>query len=87
MREPARPVPAAGIVVLEGGLGGVAVVRHLERLCSRHRGVEIVLVSRDNSFVLAPLLFRPDITTIGLTAQPVHAVHDGGERSIERRVC
>jgi NADH:ubiquinone reductase (H+-translocating) len=48
----------ARIVVLGGGFGGVAVARHLERLCGARSGVEITLVSRDNSFVLTPLLFE-----------------------------
>jgi NADH dehydrogenase len=46
------------IVVLGGGFGGVATVRHLERLCGARRDVEITLVSRDNFFVLTPLLFE-----------------------------
>src|SRR6185437_3070641 len=49
---------AARIVVLGGGFGGVAVTRHLERLCGARSGVDITLVSRDNSFVLTPLLFE-----------------------------
>jgi NADH dehydrogenase len=46
------------IVVLGGGFGGVATTRHLERLCSHRRSVQITLVSRDNFFVLTPLLFE-----------------------------
>lgn len=46
------------VVVLGGGFGGVAVTRHLQRMCGAHRGVEITLVSRDNFFVLTPLLFE-----------------------------
>ena len=46
------------IVVLGGGFGGLATARHLERLCGARSGVEITLVSRDNSFVLTPLLFE-----------------------------
>jgi NADH:ubiquinone reductase (H+-translocating) len=49
-RGPAR------VVVLGGGIGGVAVARRLERLCDPE--VEITLVSRDNFFVLTPLLFE-----------------------------
>ena len=37
------------IVVLGGGFGGVTAVRHLERVLRRHAGVEITLVSRENS--------------------------------------
>jgi NADH dehydrogenase FAD-containing subunit len=45
------------IVVLGGGFGGVAAVRHLERVLRRRTNVEITLVSRENCFVLTPLLF------------------------------
>jgi NADH dehydrogenase len=47
-----------GIVVLGGGFGGVTVVRRLERLCRGRSDVELTLVSRDNFFVLTPLLFE-----------------------------
>jgi NADH dehydrogenase len=46
------------IVVVGGGFGGVATVRHLERLLGKRRDVEITIVSRDNFFVLTPLLFE-----------------------------
>jgi NADH dehydrogenase len=46
------------IVVLGGGFGGVATVRHLEKILRRRTNVEITLVSRDNFFVLTPLLFE-----------------------------
>ena len=62
------------IVVLGGGFGGVAVTRQLERsLCARRRDVEITLVSRDNFFVLTPLLFEACSGTLELRhcAQPI----------------
>jgi NADH dehydrogenase len=46
------------IVVLGGGFGGVTATRHLERLCGGRPDVELTLVSRDNFFVLTPLLFE-----------------------------
>src|SRR5687767_5898125 len=46
------------IVVLGGGFAGVTVTRRLERLCGGRADVEITLVSRDNAFVLTPLLFE-----------------------------
>src|SRR5215207_6522610 len=49
---------ATRIVVLGGGFGGVAAVRHLERLCRGRLPVDITLVSRNNFFVLTPLLFE-----------------------------
>jgi NADH:ubiquinone reductase (H+-translocating) len=53
-------VGAAGaktqIVVLGGGFGGFTAARHLERVT--RADVEITLVSRENFFVLTPLLFE-----------------------------
>ncbi len=46
------------IVVLGGGFGGVATVRHLEGIFRHRSDVEITLVSRDNFFILTPLLFE-----------------------------
>jgi NADH dehydrogenase len=52
------PDPKTRIVVLGGGFGGVYTTRHLEKLCARRPDVEIVLVSRDNYFLMYPLLFE-----------------------------
>src|SRR4051794_21305360 len=46
------------VVVLGGGFGGVAAARHLERALRGHPDVEITLVSRENFFVITPLLFE-----------------------------
>ena len=64
------------IVVLGGGFGGVSAVRHLERLLRRLSGVEITLVSRENFFVITPLLFEACSGTLELRhcAQPIRAV-------------
>ena len=64
---------ATRIVVLGGGFGGVAATRHLERLCSGEDDIEITLVSRDNFFVLTPLLFEACSGTLELRhcAQPI----------------
>lgn len=61
------------IVVLGGGFSGVATTRHLERLLDRRPDVEITLVSRDNFFVLTPLLFEACSGTLELRhcAQPI----------------
>jgi len=63
------------IVVLGGGFGGVATVRHLERLLRRRTDVEITLVSRENFFVLTPLLFEACSGRLELRhcAQPIRA--------------
>src|SRR3954447_24379947 len=47
---------ARRVVVLGGGFGGVTAARRLERACGRR--AEITLVSRENFFVLTPLLFE-----------------------------
>jgi NADH dehydrogenase len=62
------------IVVLGGGFGGVATVRHLERVLRAHTNVEITLVSRENFFVLTPLLFEACSGGLELhCAQPIRA--------------
>ena len=63
------------IVVLGGGFGGVATVRHLWRALHRRTDVEITLVSRENSFVLTPLLFEACSGSLELRhcAQPIRA--------------
>ena len=63
------------IVVLGGGFGGVATVRHLERILRRRTDVEITLVSRENFFVLTPLLFEACSGSLELRhcAQPIRA--------------
>jgi NADH:quinone reductase (non-electrogenic) len=54
------------VVILGGGFGGVFTARHLERLLRRNPGVEVVLVSRDNFFLMTPLLFDVSTGTLGL---------------------
>ena len=63
------------IVVLGGGFGGVATVRHLERLLRSRTDVEITLVSRENFFVLTPLLFEACSGRLELRhcAQPIRS--------------
>jgi NADH dehydrogenase len=63
------------IVVLGGGFGGVTTVRHLERVLRRRGDVEITLVSRENFFVLTPLLFEACSGSLELRhcAQPIRA--------------
>jgi NADH dehydrogenase len=63
------------IVVLGGGFGGVATVRHLEKVLRRRTDVELTLVSRENFFVLTPLLFEACSGRLELRhcAQPIRA--------------
>ena len=61
------------IVVVGGGFGGVAAARHLERRLADE--VEITLVSRENFFVVTPLLFEACSGRLELRhcAQPIRA--------------
>ena len=61
------------IVVLGGGFGGLTAVRELERLSAGRSNVEITLVSRDNFFVMSPLLFEACSGVLELRhcAQPI----------------
>ena len=54
----ARAGASTRIIVIGGGVGGLAAARHLDRLFRGHRDTEIVLISRDNFFLLSPLLFE-----------------------------
>jgi len=63
------------IVVLGGGFGGVVTTRHLERALRRRPAVDITLVSRENFFVITPLLFEACSGRLELRhcAQPIRA--------------
>ena len=75
------------IVVLGGGFGGVTTVRHLEKVLRRHADAEITLVSRENFFMLTPLLFEACSGRLELRhcAQPIRAAI-GRARFIEATV-
>ncbi len=64
------------IVVLGGGFGGASTARHLERAFRGRRDVGITLVSRENFFVLTPLLFEACSGRLELRhcAQPIRSV-------------
>lgn len=59
------------IVILGGGFGGVYTALHLEKRLATDPDVEIVLVSRDNYFLMTPLLFEAGSGVI----EPRHAVN------------
>jgi NADH:ubiquinone reductase (H+-translocating) len=63
------------IVVLGGGFGGVTTARHLERVLRGRNDVQVTLVSRENFFVLTPLLFEACTGRLELRhcAQPIRA--------------
>src|SRR3954468_6455968 len=61
------------VVVLGGGVGGLAAARHLDRMLGNRPNVEVTLVSRDNFFLLSPLLFEACSGVLELRhcAQPI----------------
>ncbi|MNS04800.1 NADH dehydrogenase-like protein [compost metagenome] len=59
------------IVILGGGFGGVYTALHLEKRFATDPNVEIVLVSRDNYFLMTPLLFEAGSGVL----EPRHAVN------------
>ncbi len=63
---PAAAAPRTRIVVLGGGFGGLWAARHLERLFARRPDVEVILVCRDNFFLMTPLLFEAFSGTLEL---------------------
>lgn len=58
------------IVILGAGFGGVYTARHLEHVMRHDPNVEITLVSRDNYFLMTPLLFEAGSGVL----DPRHAV-------------
>jgi NADH:ubiquinone reductase (H+-translocating) len=65
--------PRSRIVVLGAGVGGLAAARRLDRHFARQSDVEVTLVSRDNFFLLSPLLFEACAGVLELRhcAQPI----------------
>ena len=63
------------ILVLGGGFAGVLTMRQLERLTRSRSGVELTLVSRENFFMLTPLLFEACTGRLELRhcAQPIRS--------------
>jgi NADH dehydrogenase len=59
-RSPVRDEtkPVTRIVIAGGGFGGLWTASRLERLLGRREDVEIVVVCRDNYFLMTPLLFE-----------------------------
>ena len=59
------------VLILGGGFGGIYTAYHLDRIFRRHAGVEITLVSRENYFLMTPLLFEAGSGVL----EPRHAVN------------
>ena len=58
------------ILILGGGFGGLYTAKNLQRTLRSHDKVEVTLVSRDNFFVMTPLLFEASSGIL----DPRHAV-------------
>ena len=56
MSEPDRS--RTRIIIAGGGIAGVTAARELDRLLLQRPDVEVLLVNRDNFFLLSPLLFE-----------------------------
>ncbi len=65
--------PRVRILVLGGGVAGLAAARYLDRQFARQRDVGITLVSRDNFLLFSPLLFEACSGVLELRhcAQPI----------------
>src|SRR5262245_34015461 len=61
------------VVVVGGGIGGLAAARHLDRRLGGRDDVDVTLVNRDNFFLLSPLLFEACSGVLELRhcAQPI----------------
>jgi NADH dehydrogenase len=55
------------IVVVGAGFGGTHVAWNLERLCRDQQDLELLLVSRDNYFLMTPFLFEACSGALQLT--------------------
>lgn len=66
------------IVVLGGGIGGLAAARKLDALFRNRNDVDVTLVSRDNFVQLSPLLFEACSGVLELrhSAQPIRPTLD-----------
>ncbi len=62
---------ATRIVILGGGFAGVYTARHLEKLTKHQPDVQITLVSRNNYFLITPLLFEAGSGVL----EPRHSVN------------
>jgi NADH dehydrogenase len=62
---------ATKIVILGGGFAGVYTARHLEKLTKHNPDIQITLVSRNNYFLITPLLFEAGSGVL----EPRHSVN------------
>lgn len=71
--QDARKSPKTRVVIVGGGIGGVAAARHLDGQLGGRTDIDATLVSRDNFFLLTPLLFEACSGVLELRhcAQPI----------------
>ena len=62
---------ARNIVILGAGFGGLCTARHLGRLLRASDNAHVTLISRENYFVITPLLFEAGSGIL----EPRHAVN------------
>lgn len=68
---PASAANATRVVILGGGFGGVYTAHHLEKLSGPGAALRVTLVSRENYFLMTPLLFEAGSGVL----EPRHAVN------------
>ncbi len=71
MTPQASATPPTKILILGGGFAGVYTALHLEKLGGPSRNIEVTLISRDNYFLMTPLLFEAGSGVL----EPRHAVN------------
>src|SRR3954452_8742591 len=64
-------MPTTRIVILGGGFAGLNTALHLKRLLRGDESISVTLVSRDNYFLMTPLLFEAGSGIL----EPRHAVN------------
>ncbi len=70
-RHPSATSPGTRILILGAGFGGLYTAKRLEKIFRHHADVEITLVSRENYFLMTPLLFEAGSGVL----EPRHAVN------------
>lgn len=64
------PAGTMRIVIVGGGFAGVYTARAMEKVLARHSNIRVTLLSRDNYFLMTPLLFEAGSGVL----DPRHAV-------------
>src|SRR5215469_17188984 len=64
-----QPARKTRIVILGGGFGGLYAALRLQRLLRRRNDVDVTLVSRENFFLLTPML--PQVAASGIDTRHI----------------